>query len=141
MPFSVPCPDGLLCALALDPCSVPRNRWFQLYTAPPARAAHRRAGSLRRLRGTLLAILRTGSVQLVCVASEAGLALRYHDQSLSLQRTVSLTELEASVLRCLMADDAVPPELTPGTVDRDRVRAALRTLDDRYCNDPGRLLP
>ena len=133
------CPDGLLCALALDPCSVPRNRHFLLYTAASARAAHRRAGALRRLKRLVSDMLQLGAPPIDIDEHEGGLRLRYHDQTLSLHRAVALGPLEASLLRCMLGHNAIG-QLSPEQQDRERVRAALRTVDARYGIDPDRLV-
>jgi hypothetical protein len=138
-PSEAVCPDGLLCALALDPCSVPRNRHFLLYTAPPARAAHRRAGALRRLRRLVAEMLHSGRPHIEIQEQDGGLRLDYHDESLALQRAIALGPLEASLLRCMLGDGASGP-LSPRADDRERVRAALRTVDSRFGIDPERLV-
>ena len=139
LPSEAVCPDGLLCALALDPCSVPRNRHFLLYTAPPAREAHRRAGALRRLRRLVAEMLRSGQPRIDLHEHDGGLRLHYRDESLALQRAIALGPLEASLLRCMLGDGAASP-WTPRAEDRERVRAALETVDVRFGIDPGRLV-
>ena len=139
VPSEAVCPDGLLCALALDPCSVPRNRHFLLYTAPPARAAHRRAGALRRLRRLVADMLQSGFPRMEIHEHDGGLRLHYQDESLALQRAISLAPLEASLLRCMLGDGATGP-WSPRAGDRERVRAALQTVGDRFGIDTERLV-
>lgn len=118
-----PSPEGLLCAIALDPTSLPRNRYYWVYADVGARRAHGRAYALRRLREEL--------VDLACpftvVEEERGILIAYRDAALSLLRRVHLSALEASVLRVLLArqDVRVPALLRVNSDDRRRVASAL----------------
>lgn len=132
------CPDGLLCALALDPCSIPRNRYFLLYTAPDARAAHRRAAMLRRVRTLVERVMDAGSTSMQVEQDADGLRLQYRDEALALQRSIWLGPLEASLLRCMLARDE--GELCVVDEDRARVRQALRSLDARFGIDAEELV-
>jgi len=126
-PHAEPCPEGLLCALALDPESVPRNRYFWVYEEPRARRAHGRAHALRRLRGQLAQMLRSQAAAFHVREQESGLCITYRDEGLELTRRVHLRTLEISLLRLLLARDGVPVPalLQPGAQDRARVAASL----------------
>jgi len=119
----LPHPDGLLCAAALHPDRLSRNRHFSLFADPAFRRAHARAQSLRSLARTLRA--RHGRD--VCIEPHGDRThLVYRDEEISLTRRVDLDALELSVLRVLVAEAALPAEaLRAIESDRQRVREAL----------------
>ncbi len=124
-PAPEPWPDGLLCAVALDPQSVPRNRFFWVYAEPRARRAHARAHALRRLYGQLVPLLRARQ-PVGATEQDRGLRIVYRDETLSLVRTLHLGALEASLLRLLLRQVPDVPEcLRAVDGDRRRVLAAL----------------
>ncbi len=122
------CPDGLLCAITLDPTSLPRNRYFWVYSEARARRAHGRAYSLRRLSDDIMERL----ARYPCSVAEEGRGLRiaYRDEALTLVRRIHLGALETSLLRLLLARGAthVPALLRASHVDRLRVAAALERI-------------
>lgn len=127
-PAPEPWPDGLLCAVALDPQSVPRNRFYWVYAEPRARRAHARAHALRRLYRQLVPMLRDGK-PIGAVEQDRGLRIVYRDEPLSLVRTLHLGALEASLLRLLLRPlPDVPACLREVDGDRRRVMAALSNV-------------
>lgn len=124
-----------MCAITLDPSSVPRNRFFWVYEEPRARRAHGRAHALRRLYEHLADRFRRGSSPVTIQDHDRGLLVAYRDDVLALHRRVHLTPLETSLLRLLLARDvlSLPPLLQAGHGDRLRVASAL----DRLRTFPG----
>ena len=119
-----------MCALTLDPASLPRNRFFWVYEEPHARRAHGRAHALRRLYAHLSVRFRQSALRVSIQDEERGLFIVYRDEMLALNRRLHLTQLEASLLRLLLARDEVPlpPLLQAGHSDRLRVASALERL-------------
>ena len=115
--------DGVLCAAALEPDRLSRNRHFTLFADPAFRRAHARAQSLRSLACTLRA--RHGRDVLIEPHGDRT-HLVYRDAEISLTRRVALDALELSVLRVLVAGVAQTSEaLRAIEADRLRVREAL----------------
>lgn len=127
---SSPCPDGLLCAIALDPESLPRNRYFWVYAEARARRAHGRAYSLRRLVRQLVELLGKKDVLMMIGEEDRGVRIAYRDESLALVRRIHLGALEASLVRLLLfrAGGPAPEPLRVKDVDRRRVAAALAKI-------------
>lgn len=125
-----PCPDGLLCAIALDPESLPRNRYFWVYAEPRARRAHGRAYSLRRLNRQLVELLKNDHVLMMIGEEDRGVRIAYRDESLALVRRIHLGGLEASLIRLLLfrAGVQAPEPLRVRDGDRRRVAAALQKI-------------
>lgn len=125
-----PCPDGLLCAIALDPQSLPRNRYFWVYAEARARRAHGRAYSLRRLYRQLVGLLSKEDVLMMIGEEDRGVRIAYRDESVALVRRIHLGALEASLIRLLLfrAGVQVPEPLRVEDGDRQRVAAALQKI-------------
>lgn len=94
---------------------------------------------LRRLRLSLLEMIRAGHPTLEVEQLDDGLKLSYRDSSLSLERSLALGVLESSLLRCMLGHEGVGL-LAAHDDDRARVRAALRRIDARFGIDPARLV-
>lgn len=123
-------PDALMCALALEPTLLSRNRNFALYTAPIMRRSHSRAVSLRALARDIASWPLVHCPVLHLVESERAVEVVYHDDSLALTRRVPLDPLEISLLKVLVARrTAEPPALLrAGACDVQRVREALSRI-------------
>jgi hypothetical protein len=122
-------PDALLCAVALEPQGISRNRFFWAYSEPKARRAHARALSLRRLVQQIAPLLSERSAHVTVAETDRGFRMTYRDERLALRRTVHLTPLEASLVRLMLPNFPLLPEvLRQRDEDRTRVLTALRGL-------------
>jgi hypothetical protein len=119
-----------MCAIALDPDSLPRNRYFWVYEQARARRAHGRAYALRRLHEQLVQLFGRTAPAMTIGEEERGVRIAYRDEGLSLIRRIHLSPLETSLLRLLLARDVVelPPLLQAHPLDRLRVAAALERI-------------
>lgn len=135
-------PDSLVCALALDPSLLSRNRNFALYTAPAMRRAHGRAVSLRALARDIASWSQSSSPVLHLIESPGGVELGYRCDALALTRRVPLDPLELSVLKVLVARRtlAAPALLRTEPCDLRRVSEALTRIGIglRASPDPAR---
>jgi hypothetical protein len=119
-----------MCALALDPALLSRNRNFALYTAPAMRRSHARAVSLRALARDIALWPPVQTPVLQLVEAEQAVEVVYRDESLSLTRRVPLDPLELSVLKVLvgMRMPEPPALLRADACDSARVRDALARI-------------
>lgn len=116
--------DALVAALALDPSTFSRNRFFELYRSETMQRARRRASRVR----SLVRLLATGDAQVTRRPLADGEQLvRVRVASLGLERTVRLTALEASLLEYVTARARGAP-LPEADADRRRVEACLAGL-------------
>jgi hypothetical protein len=116
--------DALVAALTLDPSTFSRNRFFELYRSQTMQRARRRAARLR----SLVRLLAVAGAEVAREALADGEHLvRVRVPALGLERTVRLTELEASLLEYLVARLRGEP-LAESDVDRLRVEACLSSL-------------
>jgi hypothetical protein len=131
-------PESLMCALALDPSLLSRNRNFALYTAPAMRRSHARAVSLRCLARDIASWPPAHSPVLHLVESERAVEVVYHDASLALTRRVPLDPLETALLKVLVARRTPEPPvlLRAGALDLQRVREALSRIGIELCDPP-----
>ena len=92
--------DALLCALVLAPRTFPRNRFYALYEHAESRRVRRRA---KRLRSILRQLSGRGREPAEVIGerelSDGRILLRYRVRNLAFERTTSLSELEAAVLK------------------------------------------
>lgn len=123
-------PESLLCALALDPSLLSRNRNFALYTAPAMRRSHARAVSLRALARDIASWPPVHSPVLQLLESDRAVEIVYHDEALALTRRVPLDPLETSLLKVLVArrTPSPPALLRAGPEDLQRVSDALARI-------------
>ena len=124
-------PEALLVALALDPTTFSRNRFFGLYTEPAARKVRSRAAQLRNVVWHLLG--GAGAQGVVVSPTEAdGALVSYEVPALGLKRTAALDALELAVVRFVLAraanGRALPPALQPDPSDGPRIEAVLARL-------------
>jgi hypothetical protein len=94
-------PEGLLCALALDPATLSRNRNFALYATQPLRRVHGRARALRSLAraASMPSVDRTVEVE----RSGDSVVLVLRSASLAFTRRAMLDPLELSLLKVLVS--------------------------------------
>jgi hypothetical protein len=119
--------DALLCALTLAPQLYARNRFFELYqTAPTTLRVRRRAAVLR---GIIRQLVGVGSYPARIVGEQVlkngRVLIRYVIPQLDYVRTVSLCELEGSLLRYVVGRALKNP--VP-SADRERVEQVLSQL-------------
>ena len=131
-------PEALLCALALDPSLLSRNRNFALYTVSAMRRSHARAVALRALARDIASWSPPRLPVLALVESDVAVELMYRDDSLSLTRRVPLDLLELALLKVLVArrTSCAPAALCAREVDLRRVREALRPIGIELLDAP-----
>jgi hypothetical protein len=112
--LSLPDPDALLVALVLVPASYPRNRFFELFRAPEARRARRRAANLR----AMLEELRGGAVDLCATPWGAGFEVAYALPELAALRRVRLERLEVTLLAAVLRRGGAEDALVAPLVER-----------------------
>jgi len=92
--------DALLCALVLAPRTFPRNRFFRLYENTESRRVRRRA---KRLRSIIRQLSARGREPAEIIGErelqDGRILLRYRVRRLAFERTSSLSQLEAAVLK------------------------------------------
>jgi hypothetical protein len=126
-----PDPDALLVALVLLPGTYSRNRFFDLYTDPEARAVRNRA---RLLRSIVVDIAcgeagRRGRIVKTSELPGGRTELSYEVPALNLKRTTTLSPLEMSVVRYAVARRMGPLEaLAADDPDRLRIESVLGRL-------------
>lgn len=118
--------DGLLCALVIAPHVYARNRFFDLYEQPALRRVKRRAAFLRGIvRQLTVTSDRRAEIVGEQVLKDGRELLRYVIPSLNFSRTTALSELEAAVIRYLVARASGKP-CTPN--DYLRIETAIAGL-------------
>jgi hypothetical protein len=139
--------EALAVALVLDPATFSRNRFYDLYDDPAVRRVRRRAALLRGLVKQLATALhRSGDLSVASRAKDAMEELSFEISSLGLSRRTILDPTEGALLRFSLERsmggprrDAIPPELSLRTEDRDRIHQALRRLAVSEGADPATL--
>lgn len=131
-------PEGLLCALALDPSTLSRNRNFALYAATALRRVHSRARALRSLARAASAPAAGRTIEVERSGEAVRVVLR--DASLALTRRVLLEPLELSVLKILVSRRAPQPDpaLAPEPQDLQSASEALARIGLELDAAPGR---
>ncbi|MBM4357788.1 MAG: hypothetical protein FJ096_06730 [Deltaproteobacteria bacterium] len=111
---SLPDPEALLVALVLVPASYPRNRFFELFRAPEARRARRRAANLR----TILDELQRGAIAVRVTPWGAGFEVGYALPELAAHRRVRLERLEVTLLAAVLRRAGAGEALVGPLVER-----------------------
>ena len=124
--------DSVLCAAALEPERLSRNRHFSLFSHPALRKAHSRAQSLRHLARLLRATAHAFD-DLHLEKHGPRTHLVYRDDAISLTRRIALEPLELSLLRVLIGGAAPGADaLQPSEPDHRRVHVALMALGSGF---------
>jgi hypothetical protein len=126
--------EALLCALVLAPRTFARNRFYPLFTDPPARRVRRRAAQIRTMVRHLAGREGAGGDVMEIAQDGERVRVRYRIAPLRFERTMLLDALEIAIVRFAL-DRAAPRALAPGMAlsdeDRRRVEEALAKLGKR----------
>jgi hypothetical protein len=118
--------EGLLCALVIAPRVYARNRFFELFEQPLLRKIRRRASLLRGIVRQLAAPQGTGGEIIgEQILADGRVLLRYVVPGLNFTRTTALTNLEAAIIRYLVARAKSQPCQAE---DYERIELALAGL-------------
>jgi hypothetical protein len=118
--------DGLLCALVVAPQVYARNRFFDFFEQPPLRKTRRRAKLVRGIIRQLVGFSgRRGQVVGEQVLADGRVLIRYIVPELNFSRTTALSNLEATLVRYVVARAR---HQLPSSEDRARIEQALGGL-------------